>query len=76
MTGHNGWMWFGGGFMWLIWIVLVIVIVIVVRNMTANASSTSASSNDETPLTILKKRFARGEIDEAEYKRRAQELEK
>jgi putative membrane protein len=59
--------------MWLFWVVLVIVIVIVARNMTANASG---SSNDETPLTILKKRFARGEIDESEYKRRAQELEK
>ena len=76
MTGHDGWMWFGGGYMWLFWVVLVIVIVIVGRNMAANSNGSSVSSNDETPLTILKKRFAKGEIDEDEYRRRSKELEK
>jgi len=76
MFTHDSWMGFGGGFMWLFWIALIFVIVMVGKNMITNANSSSTPDKDDTPLTILKKRFALGEIDEEEFKRRSKELEK
>lgn len=76
MFTHDSWMGFGGGFMWIFWIALIVVIVMVGKYMTTNANSSSTPDKDDTPLTILKKRFALGEIDEEEFKRRSKELEK
>ena len=67
-------MWFGGGFMWIFWILLFVVIVWAVKASTGNSSDNKSSSVDG-PIDILKKRYARGEIDEEEYKRRLKELE-
>ncbi|HHO69072.1 MAG TPA: SHOCT domain-containing protein [Gammaproteobacteria bacterium] len=74
MMGGEGTMAFGGIYMWLFWIVLIVVIVAVVRAM-AGGDGASGASQRETPLEILEKRYARGEIDEAEYERRRRELE-
>jgi putative membrane protein len=69
MVGYG----FGGGFMWLFFLALVgIVIYFLIQ------SSKSKDSNDlliETPLDILKKRYARGEIDKEEYDRMKNDLE-
>jgi len=70
MMGTEG-HFFGGGFMWLFWILLIIAIVFIFQNV---AKGNSSSAN-ESPLEILKKRYARGEIDEEEYERRRNELE-
>ena len=62
--GHG----FGGGFMWLFWIVLVVVIVWALK---ATAfSNGKAEGVDKSPLEILQNRFARGEIDEEEFERK------
>ena len=74
MLGHDEAMWFGGGFMWLFWILLIIVVVLAFRFLGTNISDTSTA--DESPQAILKKRYARGDIDEEEFKRRSKELEK
>ncbi|HEY9052047.1 MAG TPA: SHOCT domain-containing protein [Gammaproteobacteria bacterium] len=74
---HGDWMFFGGGYMWLLWVLIIAVIVILLTRLTGNNNSgSSVSKMEETPLVILKKRFARGEIDEDEFKRRSRELEK
>ncbi len=74
MMGDGSGMWFGGGFMWIFWILLIVVIVWVIK--AASGSGTGSNNNiEESPLEILKKRYARGEIDEAEFERRRKELE-
>ncbi len=73
MMGGEGAMAWGGIYMWLFWIILIVVIVAVVRVMAGGG--TSGASGTESALEILRKRYARGEIDEAEYERRRRELE-
>jgi putative membrane protein len=69
MFGGHG---FGGGFMWLFWILLIAVIVWALK---ATAfSSGKAEGMDKSPLEILKDRFARGEIDEEEFERKRKVL--
>lgn len=76
MTGSGG-MFFGGGFMWIFWILIFIGIVWAVKVATGSSSGTGTSQNSEdSPLDILKKRYARGEIDEAEFDHRRRELER
>lgn len=75
MFGHDGSMWFGGGFMWLFWILLIVIVVLAVK-FVSTGNPTSGSGSDESAMSILKKRYAKGEIDEEEYKRRAREIER
>jgi len=72
MTDHGGWMLFGGSYMWLIWILLIIVAVILVKSV---MSDTASTKREQTPLDILKQRFAKGEITEEEYKRIKHDIE-
>ncbi len=75
MMSTNGSMWFGGGFMWIFWILLFVILVWVVKAVMTDSASKNTNV-DESPLEILKKRYARGEIEEDEYIRRRNELEK
>ena len=61
---------FGGGFMWIFWILIIVGIFFVFQNM-----AKGNSSDKDTPMEILKKRYARGEIDEEEFERRRKELD-
>jgi len=72
MFGNGGWM---GTGMWVFWIVLIVVVVLLVRAF-GSGSSAAPPPRQETPLDILKARYARGEIDDAEFQRRRRELEK
>ena len=64
---------YGGGFMWLIVLVLAgVVIYFVVQASKTKGSSGSAT---ETPLDILNKRYAKGEIDKEEFNRKKKDLE-
>jgi len=74
MMTNNGHYFFGGGFMWIFWILIIIGIFFVFKNMSGTNSNNSSLDN-ESPLEILKKRYARGEIEEEEYERRRKELE-
>ncbi len=72
MTGDGLWMGFGGGFMWLFWILIILAIVMLVK---AGGSSETSERHNDSPLEILKKRYANGEIDDEEFQRRKKELE-
>jgi len=72
MYGNGGWMGIG---MWIFWIVLIVVIVVLVRAF-AGGGSASPPSRQESPLDILKARYARGEIDDEEFQQRRRELER
>ena len=67
------WEWhsFGGGFMWIFWILIIFAIAMLFK---AGGSDSNSGQPRETALEILEKRYARGEIDEEEFQRRKKEL--
>lgn len=74
---HPMWGWghmmFGGVMMLLFWALLIAVIVLAVRWLIQDRSP-PASSGPTTALQALEERFARGEIDQAEFEQRRQVL--
>ena len=61
----------GGGFMWLIFLVLVGIVIYFLFQ----SSKGSNGSIIETPLDILKKRYAKGEIEKEEFEQKKKDLE-
>lgn len=74
MMDSSGGMFLGGGFMWIFWIVLIVILFVAVKAM-GNTDSGGKTAQDESPMEILKKRYAQGEIDDEEFARRRKELE-
>jgi putative membrane protein len=77
MFSHDGGMISGSVFMWVFWLILLVLVLLVIRAVVGSISTGSGTSQStgESPLEILKKRYALGEIDEEEFKRRRRELE-
>jgi putative membrane protein len=71
MFGNHGFM--GGGFMWVFWLAVVVGIIFLVKWIIEQGRQ-SAQSTDSNPLDILKRRYARGEIDKEEYERKWKDL--
>lgn len=65
-SGHG---WWGGFGMLLFWGLIIAVAVFAVRALTDKRQG-----DMRDPIEILRERHARGEIDEAEFRRRKQEL--
>lgn len=71
--GHMMGYGYGGGFMWLLFLALIgIVIYFLIQGSKTNESSKPIA---DTPLDILKKRYAKGEINKEEYDRIKTDLE-
>lgn len=76
MGGYGGWgvmPWFGGLGM-VIGMALWVVILVAVIWAAIRLFPGRAASAQETPLEILKKRYARGEISAAEFQQARQDL--
>lgn len=74
MTGWGaGFGLFGGLMMLLFWILIIAGIVLLVRWF-INEGKLKGSRTEETPLDILKKRYAGGEINKEQYESMKQEL--
>jgi len=58
----------GGIFMFIFWILIAVVIISMFSGRFAENKFKSGFDHRETPMDILKKRYAVGEITEAEYK--------
>jgi putative membrane protein len=59
-----GGMWFG----WLFWIIIIALIAwIVMGQVNRSKRNSSANVGEESPMDILNKRLARGEISAVEY---------
>lgn len=71
MMGYEG---YGGMFMWILFIVIAIGIVFFVLDRSKKADSAPGATSD-SPMDVLKKRYARGEIDQEEFERMKKELE-
>ena len=74
MMGDTGHFFYGGGFMWIFWILIIVALFFLFQSIIGNSSG-QMKKESKSPLEILKKRYARGEIDEDEYERRRDELE-
>ncbi|MEJ2055182.1 MAG: SHOCT domain-containing protein [Calditrichaceae bacterium] len=60
--------WLGMGFSGLFWIIILALIVWVVIRLTGNnQSKQQPTSSGETPMEILKKRYAKGEITKDQF---------
>lgn len=59
------------GFGMLIWICAIVVVVWLVLKV----SQRQGGPTQETPLDILKKRYAKGEIDKKEFEQKKKDLE-
>ena len=64
---------YGGGFMWILFLILIVFLVYAFARQTSSRSS--GSSVDEKPLDILKKRYAKGDISKEEFERMKKDLE-
>jgi putative membrane protein len=65
---------FGGGFMWIFWILLIVAIVWGVK-AAAGGGGNNPSQKRKSALDILKERYARGEIDQQEYEQKRKDLQ-
>ncbi|MEX0680348.1 MAG: SHOCT domain-containing protein [Balneolales bacterium] len=62
---------FGGGWMMIFWwIVIIAVVIVVIRALIKN----NKQDKHETPMDILKRRYANGEIEKEEFEERKKEL--
>jgi putative membrane protein len=79
--GMMGWgMGYGGGWLWTIlmvifWIAVIVGIVLLIRWLILSTrTATPNQRQDESAIDILKKRYARGEIDKEEFEQRKKDL--
>lgn len=73
MFGHMGFG-LGGWVMWLFWVVLIALAVILLVRLLAPARGGAAGRSPDSPVDILKRRYARGEIRREEYERKLADL--
>ncbi|MDX1795994.1 MAG: SHOCT domain-containing protein [Hydrogenovibrio sp.] len=69
--GYSMWHAMGAG-MWLFWVFFLIVVFVLYKVVTSKAER--HESERESPLDILEKRYARGEISKEEFEERKQTL--
>ena len=69
-NGFMGGMWYG----WIFWLVILIVIGWVIVNQMNKNKRDIKSPQQESAIDILKKRFAKGEIDKVEFERMKKDL--
>lgn len=69
-------MWFGGGMMVLFWAAVIFGIVALIRNAGRSGQQRGGESHAAAaPERLLAERFARGEIDDEEYRQRLAALQ-
>ena len=66
--------WVGMGFMALFWVAVIVGIVFLIRWMVSGNLGQQGTPPGESPLDILKKRYARGEINKEEFEERKKDL--
>ncbi len=72
MMGGFGWGWFMPIFMIIFWGLVIWGIVALVRGLSGQRSSDSSKA--DSALEVLKRRYARGEIDKEEYEEKKKDL--
>lgn len=72
---HNGpeWIWGAHWLWWGFWVLVVVAVAVLVVRLIS--STQMRSESPETPLDILRRRYARGEISTEEYEERKAKLQ-
>lgn len=65
----------GYGGTWFFGILMLVALFMLFKAMTTNDNNANNQGPSESPLDILKKRYAMGEIDEEEFERRKKTLD-
>ena len=65
---------FGGGWMMIFWWFLIIALIVIVVRALMGSTKQNANTPAETPMDILKRRYANGEIDKEEFEERKKNL--
>ena len=66
------WHGYGGGMMWVFWILIIVALVWFVTFATRRGGS--PPGNEKSALEILKERYAKGEIDREEFEQKKKDL--
>ena len=61
--------------MWIFWLITILIVVLIIKELMGSDNKKTISP-PESPLKILEKRYARGEIDKNEFEDMKKELEK
>lgn len=68
MHGFGNSMFLGGGiFMFIFWILIIVLIVSILKGSFIGDHRNSRQNKSETPMEILKIRYAKGEITKEQY---------
>lgn len=74
---HNGWMWGMHGFWWIFWLLVIVGLVwTIARSKRGQSESPEEPEVRETPMDILKRRYAEGKLSTEEYEKRKERLER
>ena len=75
MMGNWGMGWFGMIFMMIFWVLVIVGLVFLIKWLIQTTSSgKSAEQTGSRAVEILKERYARGEIDKAEFESKKKDL--
>ncbi|MBT8434839.1 MAG: SHOCT domain-containing protein [Gammaproteobacteria bacterium] len=66
------WHGYGGGMMWIFWILIIVALIWFVAFATRRGGL--SSGNEKSALEVLKERYARGEIDRDEFEQKQKDL--
>jgi len=69
---YGGEHWFGGGFMWIFWLLFIIAFIWGAKILAS--SGKNSSGNQKSALDILNDRYAKGEIDQKEFEQKRKDL--
>ena len=75
--GHMMNFWYGGIFMWILFLIVIVVVVYFILQSTKPKSYDSSfrKTPRETSIDILKRRYARGEITKEEFEQMKKDLQ-
>lgn len=77
---NEPWMWHPWGmgismlFMLLLWVITIVGIVFLVKWVLDQTTTRQRGTTEDSALDILKKRYARGEINKEEYEEKKRDL--
>jgi putative membrane protein len=75
MMGNWGMGWFGMIFMMIFWVLVIVGLVFLIKWLIQTSSSgKAAQQTGSRAVEILKERYARGEIDKAEFESKKRDL--
>jgi putative membrane protein len=74
--GHEMMGWGGGFFMIIFWVAIIVGIALLVRWIVASSGKGEEITAGESPMEILKRRYAAGEIGREEFEEKKKDLER